>query len=66
MEHDILVEGDNVVAIAFINSDGEIEYNKYQLVDGGCIDSPDSDIGAIIADEAGITEYQDYELHEIE
>ena len=46
-----------------MNSSGEIEYNKYQLIDGGVIDDVNSDIGAIVATEVNITEYQDYEMH---
>ena len=53
----------DTIVIAFENSEGEIEYTKYEAVDGGIIGSPESDIGAIAANETGITEYQDYELH---
>ena len=66
MKYNILVQGDDIVAIAFTNSSGEIEYNKYKLIDGGCIGDPESDIGAIVANEVGITEYQDYEMYIIE
>ena len=67
MEHDILVQSlDNeTIVIGFTNSNGEIEYSTYTFKDGGCIGDPDSDIGAILASEAGLTEYQDYELHEL-
>ena len=50
----------------FINSNGEIEYTIYKSTDGGVLDGdPDSDIGAILANETGIVEYQEYELTEI-
>ena len=38
---DILHEKDERAIIGFINSSGEIEYNIYKQVDGGCIDLED-------------------------
>lgn len=64
---EILIEdfsSDDIV-IGFRNSNGEVEYTIYEPRDGGTIGDPDSDIGAIIASDCDITEYQDYTLKEI-
>jgi len=56
------------VAIGFVNSEGEVEYDLYQKIDGGVIDSAhetDSSLAAVMASEAGITEYDDYIMNEI-
>ena len=58
------------VVLGFINSSGEVEYTIYHRGDGGTIEIEDEtnldSIGAILAEEADITEYQDYTLKEVE
>ena len=61
---------EDTVVLGFINSSGEVEYTIYHRGDGGTIEieyetNLDS-IGAILAEEADITEYQDYTLKEVE
>ena len=41
MFEDILYEEDERAIIGFINSSGDLEYNIYKQVDGGCIDLED-------------------------
>ena len=38
---DLLHEQDNYAITGFINSKGDLEYNIYKQVDGGCIDLED-------------------------
>ena len=38
---DLLHEEDNYAITGFINSKGDLEYNIYKQVDGGCIDLED-------------------------
>ena len=57
------------IAIGVINTSGEIEYTIYHRGDGGVIDSAhdtEDSVAAVMASEAGITEYQDYTLEPIE
>jgi len=61
---------EDTVVLGFINSSGEVEYTIYHRGDGGTIEIEDEtnldSIGAILAEEADITEYQDYTLKEVE
>ena len=61
---------EDTVVLGFINSSGEVEYTIYHRGDGGTLEVEDEtnldSIGAILAEEAGITEYQDYTLKEVE
>ena len=41
MLEDLLHEQDNYAITGFINSKGDLEYNIYKQVDGGCIDLED-------------------------
>lgn len=59
------INSDRIV-VAFENSSGQLEYNTYQQIDGGITDIPECDIGAVLANDLGITEYQDYKLEIIE
>jgi len=63
--NDILVkdlDGDNVI-IGFINSEGNTEYTIYRAIDGGSFDMETSLEGSL-ADIAGFTEYQTFNLKE--
>ena len=57
------------VVLGFTNSSGEVEYTIYHRGDGGTLEVEDEtnldSIGAVLAEEAGITEYQDYTLKEV-
>jgi len=61
---------EDTVVLGFINDSGEVEYTIYHRGDGGTLEVEDEtnldSIGAILAEEAGITEYQDYTLKEVE
>jgi hypothetical protein len=61
---------EDTVVLGFINSSGEVEYTIYHRGDGGTLEVEDEtnldSIGAVLAEEAGITEYQDYTLKEVE
>jgi hypothetical protein len=61
---------EDTVVLGFINSSGEVEYTIYHRGDGGTLEVEDEtnldSIGAILAKEADITEYQDYTLKEVE
>lgn len=50
------------LALGFVRSDGIIEYDIYEKVKSGSIDSDNSDAGSTIAVESNIVEYIDYEL----
>jgi len=69
---------EDTVVLGFINSSGEVEYTIYHRDDGGTLEVGDGgtlevedetnidSIGAILAEEAGITKYQYYPLKEVE
>ena len=50
------------LALGLVRSDGIIEYDIYEKVKSGSIDSDNSDAGSTIAVESNIVEYIDYEL----
>ena len=61
---------EDTVVLGFINDSGDVEYTIYHRGDGGTLEVEDEtnldSIGAILAEEAGIIDYQDYTLKEVE